>query len=247
MIKCINLFNFSGIYSISDFYKNSNFNYFDLQEMQGVSCYFDENNRKKIKDIFSNLNFPCINLIDNGNYHYMSYFSLSNIKENFKLVLFDNHPDIQPAMFDILSCGSWVHKSIFEYTNLVEIDFLGVDPDLMKDNKDALDKYLVNLHFDEKKRKYYYRKKNYIPNNKLPIYISIDKDVLSTEYAVTNWNQGIMRLEELSSIIKNIIFDNQILGVDICGESDMNEVNIDESKKNELANSQLLRLFNGKI
>ena len=49
-------------------------------------------------------------------------------------------------------------------------------------------------------------------------YISIDKDVLSREYARTNWDQGDMTMGELFARIRDISLTHRIIGVDICGE-----------------------------
>ena len=53
----------------------------------------------------------------------------------------------------------------------------------------------------------------------IPIYISIDKDVLSEDYAITDWDQGDMTIDEMISLLKDITKDRQIIGVDICGDS----------------------------
>jgi len=50
------------------------------------------------------------------------------------------------------------------------------------------------------------------------VYISIDKDVLSREYARTNWDQGDMTLDELFAQLSDIALKHRILGVDVCGE-----------------------------
>lgn len=78
-----------------------------------------------------------------------------------------------------------------------------------------------------------------------PVYISIDKDVLSPEYAVTNWDQGSMSLKELEKLLYIILLHHPVLGMDICGEflpdsdmaEDMREAAIDGD-----VNKSLLRL-----
>jgi len=50
------------------------------------------------------------------------------------------------------------------------------------------------------------------------VYVSIDKDCLKKEYALTNWEEGLLSLEELLIMLK-IIKDNlDIIGVDIAGD-----------------------------
>lgn len=55
---------------------------------------------------------------------------------------------------------------------------------------------------------------------RLPVYISIDKDVLSRKVLRTNWDQGIMTEAELHRELGRFTTDPQIhiLGADICGE-----------------------------
>lgn len=51
----------------------------------------------------------------------------------------------------------------------------------------------------------------------LPVYISLDIDVLSEDYARTDWDQGSMTLPELEGILRGLLASHRILGVDICG------------------------------
>lgn len=55
---------------------------------------------------------------------------------------------------------------------------------------------------------------------RLPVYISIDKDVLSRKVLRTNWDQGIMTEAELRRELDRFTADPEIhiLGADICGE-----------------------------
>ncbi len=49
------------------------------------------------------------------------------------------------------------------------------------------------------------------------VYLSIDLDVLSPDYARTNWDQGSMSLEELFGQIRKALQGKTLAGVDICG------------------------------
>ena len=59
---------------------------------------------------------------------------------------------------------------------------------------------------------------------RLPVYISIDKDVLSRKVLRTNWDQGIMTEAELHRELSRFTADPEIhiLGTDICGEPTYN-------------------------
>lgn len=49
-------------------------------------------------------------------------------------------------------------------------------------------------------------------------YLSIDRDVLAGSEITTNWDQGLMKLSDLVSILKGLD-KNKIIGADICAES----------------------------
>ena len=51
----------------------------------------------------------------------------------------------------------------------------------------------------------------------LPVYLSIDIDVLSEQYARTGWSQGSMSMEALLRSISEIAAGHRIIGTDICG------------------------------
>ena len=50
------------------------------------------------------------------------------------------------------------------------------------------------------------------------VYISIDKDVLRLDDALTDWDQGEMTLQELLTIIGKVASASNLVGMDVCGE-----------------------------
>lgn len=57
--------------------------------------------------------------------------------------------------------------------------------------------------------------------NRLPtkkVYVSIDKDCLKNDYALTNWEEGYFSLQELLLILKLIKQNLDIIGLDIVGD-----------------------------
>jgi len=50
------------------------------------------------------------------------------------------------------------------------------------------------------------------------VYLTVDKDVLVREDAITNWDQGSMRLPYLLSLIKEISKRHTIVGADVTGD-----------------------------
>jgi len=65
------------------------------------------------------------------------------------------------------------------------------------------------------------------------VYISIDKDCLRSEYALTNWEEGLLTLEELLAILKLIKENLDIVGMDITG--DYSKIDIREKFKAALS------------
>lgn len=57
---------------------------------------------------------------------------------------------------------------------------------------------------------------NFLPGKK--IYISLDKDCLTRDYALTNWEEGLMSLGEVLLMLKLIKDNLDIVGMDITGE-----------------------------
>lgn len=51
----------------------------------------------------------------------------------------------------------------------------------------------------------------------LPVYLSVDLDILDRRYARTDWDQGRKSLDELITDIKQIAGQHRIIGADICG------------------------------
>ena len=56
------------------------------------------------------------------------------------------------------------------------------------------------------------------------VYLSIDKDCLRNQYALTNWEEGMLSLEELLWMLKLIMDHVDIIGMDIVG--DYSEVSV---------------------
>lgn len=162
----------------------------DFSALEGTNCYCSEDSARAIRRHIADLPLHAVHDIGTGDYHYISLFWLERIGEPFQLVLFDHHPDDQPGAFDgdLLSCGSWVREAR-------RLPMLRADR-WIRDAEDF--PALAEL-----------------PD--LPVYLSIDLDVLSEEYARTDWDQGRMTLEELEGALRGIIASRRIIGVDLCG------------------------------
>ncbi|OQB13928.1 MAG: hypothetical protein BWY16_00198 [Candidatus Omnitrophica bacterium ADurb.Bin205] len=76
------------------------------------------------------------------------------------------------------------------------------------------------IHWDELKGKslneFFLTLISSLPTKK--VYLSIDKDCLKSEYALTNWEEGYFSLDDLLMMLKQIKNSLDILGVDITGD-----------------------------
>ena len=203
----------------------------DCRDVAGTNCYCDDAAKAVLRERLSVVPTDALHFLDSGNYHYLSYFFLERIKEDFALVLFDKHPDFQmPSFGDILSCGGWVKNAWEDFPKLKKVYMVGVDPVLFFELKDV-PKEVQLISVDEVAT---------LPME-LPIYVSIDKDVLSEEYVACDWNQGETTLFDMESACK-ILKNHRLLGVDICGEKKENPT-AEELQKNEAVNEVLKNTF----
>ena len=161
----------------------------DFSELEGTCCYCSEEAARQIRQAIEGLPLHAVHMIGTGDYHYISLFWLEKLSEPFTLVLFDNHPDDQQTAFGggLLSCGSWVGEAR-------NLPFCQASVWIR--NAEGLDR-LSGING--------------------PLYLSVDLDVLSPEYARTDWDQGDMSLSTLVSAIEGLMAEHAVLGADICG------------------------------
>ena len=231
------ILNFNHTYENQDFYKKKDYKIIDLYDLKNVSRYCDKKTlniiRKKLYDIE---NYK-IKFIDSGNYHYISYLILEKIKKPFVLVLFDHHTDMQPSYFEeLMSCGCWVKKTLDDNEYIEKVVLIGNKEELINSVEEKYKSKIIC--FSEEYIKGNYKWEEFSLNIDKPIYISIDKDVLNNYESKTDWDQGSLTLEELKKIYINICANHTIIGIDICGDSAVNndlfsENNIINNKSNK--------------
>ena len=217
MMKRNLILDFSGVYAKKK--KNAqNITYIDCTDIPGTDMYCTKEAEQEIKRRIGDAGPSGIHFLDSGNYHYVTKFFVDQIKKPFSLVLFDYHNDMQQAMVhDLTSCGSWAGEILKSNPFLQQLIIIGPD----EKNLDAIDEKLkskvVCVSIQELEREKAEEKLSQI-DDRVPFYISIDKDVLSKSYAVTNWNQGNMSIDMLEDILTLFLVAGEVIGVDICGE-----------------------------
>ena len=227
------LHNFTGVYEKQDFYKDYSYELFNDRALNGVRGYMDDKARKYLlEEIKERSNLSSIHLLDSGNYHHLSRVYLDLINEPFNLVVYDNHTDMQFSAFgNILSCGSWIADAYESLGYLKKIIVIG-----------ANSKYIEACEFNKDERVIFADSINEVSlGNDLPIYISVDKDVISENEFISDWDQGIMPVSTLIKELKCLRDNFRIMGVDICGEPD-NSDDINISLSNNI-NKELVNIF----
>lgn len=241
------IMNFSGIYKNQNFYKNyaeEEISWTELSDLSGCNCYCDAEASDRIRKEIQAFTGKGLHFIDSGNYHYMTRLWLEKLQIPFRLLVFDNHTDMQPPAFGgLLSCGGWIAASLEELPLLQEVILVGPDEDSYTQVEPDLQQKVLFLSREKLSTMTTEEKEGFFNNlsEDLPLYVSVDKDVLCKGDASTTWSQGDMHLSELMSFLELVLERQNILGMDVCGECDMDSCS--EDFLNDHANEAILRLW----
>ena len=266
------------------------FRYIDCSDIEETDMYCSKEANKRIWEKIKPYGIQGIHYIDSGNYHYITKIITDHIDEPFGLVMYDHHTDMQiPMVPGMMSCGDWAGQALSQNKNLRQLVIVG-PPE--KDIDQTLESYKCEHNVQETKCDDPYDISRDISSGRLlifsaedlhgglledklklirtdlPLYISIDKDVLGTEDCETNWSQGNMSIGGLERLLgvflggqgeernsdaccnderyAGDIRHSRILGVDICGEI-QTDIPVPEyleaEEKNEKVNIELFRFI----
>ncbi len=249
---------------IKDIYR---FTYIDCSDIEGTDMYCSENAYGMIWDRISPYGICGIHFMDSGNYHYITKIMTDHIDEPFGLVMYDHHTDMQmPMVPGMMSCGDWAGQALVQNKNLMQLVIVGppeadIEQAVGNVSQDIENGRLLTFSNEELRVGVSEDKLRFIRSD-LPWYISIDKDVLGTEYSETNWSQGDMSLNGLERLLSVFLGSQddksdageirhpRILGVDICGESQIDipvPEYLEAEKKNEKVNTELFRFISDHV
>lgn len=201
--------------------------YLDCSDIEGTDMYCALQAQEELERRLSAHPAEGIHFLDSGNYHYVTRLFAGRIGTPYQLVLLDNHSDMQPSLIpELLSCGAWAKQLLAEDSYLQQMLLIG-PPQCALDEiaADKIEK-LICVSREEwqasgipgLRQKLEKADSSRPPFGSLPLYFSVDKDVLSKAYARTNWDQGEMTLSELKSILHWLAQGRHMIGADICGE-----------------------------
>ena len=148
-----------------------------------------------------------------------------------------------PAFGGLLSCGGWIAASLEELPLLHEVILVGPDEEAYVQVEPELQQKVCFLSREKLSMMTAEEKEDFFKNldADLPLYISVDKDVLCKEDASTTWSQGDMHLSELMSFLEVVLELQNVVGMDVCGECDQDSGS--EDFLNDHANEAILRLW----
>ncbi len=194
----------------------------------------------KISKQFEPADKNAITFLGSGDFHNISYLLVRQFTQPINVIIFDFHPDwdIRLPKF---GCGSWVSR-VLEMPNVEKIIILGASSDDISSS--AIRGGNLKEFFSGRVELYPFRhsptkisRSQTIQWKELEkenqgdflagilgklkaqqVYVSIDKDCLNSQSALTNWEEGYLSLEYLLSALRLIKNKLDIVGLDITGE-----------------------------
>ena len=208
----------------------------DFTTLSGTTGFCDDAAADEIRRHIADFPARGLHFLDNGNFHYLTHFWCEKISEDFALVVYDHHVDLRKPVFPgLMSCGSWIRDVLLRNSHCRAVLIIGPE----RVQADIIERELQSLVAEDQPprssapaRLYCFTEDDILDGRvarelphlldalHLPVYISIDKDVLSRKVLRTNWDQGIMTEAEFRHELDRFTMDPKIhiLGVDICGE-----------------------------
>jgi hypothetical protein len=191
---------------------------------------------------------PKLTFVGSGDFHHVSLALLRRIAEPFNLLVIDNHPDWMRGI-PVLHCGTWVWHAC-RLANVRRVYHVGGDVDFDNGFRflapwSALTSGRITAFPAVRKfrgsgwRSVPHEPLRPAPEERLtvarlaellqpheralaqrPLYISLDKDVMTTEDAVVNWDSGHLTLAEVRDILAGFVraADGRLAGMDVVGD-----------------------------
>ena len=220
------ILDFSHVYCDEKIPKNDKVHWLDCSDITECDLYCSKR-AEEIRARIAPYGIHEIHFWDSGNYHYVTGIMTTLIKQKISLILLDHHTDMQKPMIEqMTSCGDWAGKVLKTNPWLQQLILIGPqESDILQIYREKeglvsgaeLQEKLITFSEEEIRSVEGENKISGIKRN-LPVYISIDKDILDEEYSETNWSQGKMPLPVLERLLMPFLTSGNILGIDICGE-----------------------------
>jgi hypothetical protein len=191
---------------------------------------------------------PSITFIGSGDFHHVSLSLIRRLQEPFNLLIIDNHPDWMRGV-PFMHCGTWVyHAAHLPFVGRIfhaggDVDFDNYYQAMAPWRHLQSGKITVLPGI----RRFIRKRWSVIANQPLrlatnvpttrerikqllepfhdelaarPLYISLDKDVMTAQAAVVNWDSGHLTLPEVLSLLRVFLEScaGRLAGMDIVGD-----------------------------
>lgn len=189
-----------------------------------------------------------LTFLGSGDFHHVSLVLLRRLTRPFNLLVIDNHPDWMRGI-PFLHCGTWLYHAA-GLPNVQRIFHLGGDVDFDNGYCWLAPWPMIRsgkIVVAPARRRFQGRWWDRIAHQPLrrcsdgpaghdllwewlapyraelaarPLYISLDKDVLTASEAVVNWDSGLLSAEEVLAILSEFIdaADGRLAGMDVVGD-----------------------------
>jgi arginase family enzyme len=191
---------------------------------------------------------PFLTFIGSGDFHHVSLALLRRLTGPFNLLVIDNHPDWMRGI-PFLHCGTWLYlaaqlpnvQRIFHLGGAVDFDnayrWLAPWP-MIRSGKIVVAPAKQHFHgrlWDHIAHQPLRRRPDVPAGPSIlsewlapyraeltawPLYISLDKDVLTADEAVVNWDSGHLTEAEVMAVLSAFInaADGSLAGMDVVGD-----------------------------
>ncbi len=191
---------------------------------------------------------PCLNFVGSGDFHHVSLALLRRLRGPFNLLVLDKHPDWMRGV-PLMHCGTWLWHAA-QLPGLQRIYHLGGAMDfdnayrwlapwpLLRSGKLVVAPAIHGL------RGRWWKKIRHSPLRRSPerplapadledwlaphradlaswpLYVSLDKDVLTAQDAAVNWDSGYLRAPEIFTILDTFLdaANERLAGMDVVGD-----------------------------
>ena len=182
------------------------------------------------------LKLTAFTLYGSGDFHYLAGVLLRKVTEPVTLISFDNHPDwdIRPPYW---ACGGWVNRAL-EMPNVLQASIWGCGnfelrfPSRLFANHRALKsgKLQVNAWAERQPAAVATRFNCMTRDNwrtrfesfaksleSQRAYVTVDLDCLADSEIITNWENGLFTIGDISWALDTLHTHTKVIGGDMCG------------------------------
>jgi len=191
---------------------------------------------------------PALSFLGSGDFHHVSLAMLRRVPQPFNLLILDNHPDWMRGI-PFLHCGTWLHhaaqlanvRTIYHVGGNVDFDNrfrllapwqalrsgkIHVISGIRRFERGAWSEVAFPALRFQPNREASPRRIDQLLHPlraelaRWPLYVSLDKDVLTAKDAVVNWDSGHLMLAEVENVLSAFVdaAHHQLVGMDIVGD-----------------------------